>query len=81
MEAGMGEKVYRLVQTRSRVLVNSVLVGRAKWKEKCGVAKVDLGCAVTTATPGFDVRPRWGQSQWCGLGIVNHNGADSGSES
>ena len=60
MEAGMGEKVYRLVQTRSRVLVNSVLVGRAKWKEKCGVAKVDLGCAVTTATPGFDVRPRWG---------------------
>ena len=23
---------------------------------------VDLGCAVATATPGFDVRPRWGQT-------------------
>ena len=28
---------------------------------------VDLGCAVITATPGFDVRPRWGQSQCCRL--------------
>ena len=42
MEAGLGEKVYRLLETRPRVLVNSLLVGRAKWKEKCGVAKVEL---------------------------------------
>jgi len=77
MEAGMGEKVYRLVETRPRVLVNSLLVGRAKWKEKCGVAKVDLGCAVTTATPGFDVRPRWGQLQWCDAVGGNRNGAGS----
>ena len=38
----MGEKVYRLLETRPRVLVNSLLVGRAEWKEKCGVAKVEL---------------------------------------
>ena len=42
MDAGLGEKVYRLLETRPRVLVNSLLVGRAKWKEKCGVAKVEL---------------------------------------
>ena len=38
----LGEKVYRLLETRPRVLVNSLLVGRAKWKEKCGEAKVEL---------------------------------------
>ena len=42
MEAGLGEKVYRLLQTRPRVLVNSLLESRAKWKEKCGVSKVEL---------------------------------------
>lgn len=38
----LGEKVYRLLATRPRVLVNSLLLGRAKWKEKCGVAKIEL---------------------------------------
>ena len=42
MEGGLGEKVYRLLETRPRVLVNSLLQSRAKWKEKCGVSKVDL---------------------------------------
>jgi len=42
MEAGLGDKVYRLLETRPRVLMNSLLVGRAKWKEKCGVSKVEL---------------------------------------
>jgi chromosome segregation ATPase len=42
MEAGLGEKVYRLLETRPRVLVNSLLVSRDKWTEKCGVAKVEL---------------------------------------
>ena len=42
MEAGLGEKVYRLLETRPRVLVNSLLESRAKWKEKCGVSKVEL---------------------------------------
>lgn len=42
MEVGLGEKVYRLSETRPRVLVNSLLVGRAKWKEKCGAAKIAL---------------------------------------
>lgn len=38
----LGERVYRLLETRPRVLVNSILRGRAKWKEKCGVAKIEL---------------------------------------
>ena len=42
MEAGLGDKVYRLLETRPRVLVNSLLVGRAKWKEKCAAAKIEL---------------------------------------
>jgi len=42
MEGGLGEKVYRLLETRPRVLVNSLLQSRANWKEKCGVAKVEL---------------------------------------
>lgn len=42
MESGLGEKVYRLLETRPRVLVNSLLVSRDKWKEKCGVAKIEL---------------------------------------
>ncbi len=42
MEAGLGDKVYRLLETRPRVLVNSLLVSRDKWKEKCGVAKIEL---------------------------------------
>ncbi len=42
MGAVFGEKVYRLLATRPRVLVNSLLLGRAKWKEKCGVAKIEL---------------------------------------
>ena len=42
MEGGLGEKVYRLLETRPRVLVNSLLQSRAKWKEKCGVSKVEL---------------------------------------
>ena len=42
MEGGLGEKVYRLLETRPRVLVNSLLESRAKWKEKCGVSKVEL---------------------------------------
>jgi chromosome segregation ATPase len=42
MGAVLGEKVYRLLETRPRVLVNSLLRGRAKWKEKCTVAKVEL---------------------------------------
>jgi len=42
VEGGLGEKVYRLLETRPRVLVNSLLESRAKWKEKCGVSKVEL---------------------------------------
>ena len=42
MEGGLGERVYRLLETRPRVLVNSLLESRAKWKEKCGVSKVEL---------------------------------------
>ena len=42
MEGGLGEKVYRLLETRPRVLVNSLLESRAKWKEKCGVSKIEL---------------------------------------
>lgn len=42
METGSGEKAYRLLETRPRVLVNSLLASRGKWKEKCGVAKVEL---------------------------------------
>jgi chromosome segregation ATPase len=42
MEGGLGEKEYRLLETRPRVLVNSLLESRAKWKEKCGVSKVEL---------------------------------------
>jgi hypothetical protein len=42
MEAGLGDKVYRVLETRPRVLVNSLLVGRAKWKEKCAAAKIEL---------------------------------------
>ena len=42
MEGGLGEKVYQLLETRPRVLVNSRLVSRDKWKEKCGVAKNEL---------------------------------------
>ena len=42
MEGGLGDKVYRLLETRPRVLVNSLLESRAKWKEKCGVSKVEL---------------------------------------
>ena len=42
MDAGLGEKVYRLLETRPRVLVNSLLESRSKWKEKCGVSKVEL---------------------------------------
>jgi chromosome segregation ATPase len=38
----LSEKVYRLLETRPRVLVNSLLMGRAKWKEKCAVAKTEL---------------------------------------
>ena len=34
-----------------------------------------LGRAVFTATPGFVVRPRWGQSQWCHAVGVNRNDA------
>ncbi len=42
MGAVLGEKVYRLLETRPRVLMNSLLRGRAKWKEKCGVGKIEL---------------------------------------
>lgn len=42
MGAVLGEKVYRLLETRPRVLLNSLLEGRAKWKEKCAVAKIEL---------------------------------------
>jgi len=42
MEGGLGDKVYRLLETRPRVLVNSLRESRAKWKEKCGVSKVEL---------------------------------------
>ena len=42
METRLGDKVYRLLETRPRVLINSLLVSRGKWKEKCGVAKVEL---------------------------------------
>jgi len=42
MESGLGEKEYRLLETRPRVLVNSLLASRGRWKEKCGVAKVEL---------------------------------------
>ncbi len=42
MGAVLGEKVYRLLETRPRVLLNSLLAGRAKWKEKCAVAKIEL---------------------------------------
>jgi hypothetical protein len=42
MEGGLGEKVYQLLETRPRVLVNSLLVSHDKWKEKCGVAKNEL---------------------------------------
>jgi len=42
MEAALGDKVYRLLETRPRVLVNSLLASRDKWKAKSGVAKVEL---------------------------------------
>ena len=42
MEGRLGEKVYQLLETRPRVLVNSRLVSRDKWKGKCGVAKIEL---------------------------------------
>jgi len=42
MEGELGERVYRLLETRPRVLVNSLLESRTKWKEKCGVSKVEL---------------------------------------
>lgn len=38
----LGEKVYRLLETRPRVLVNSLLVSRDKWKDKCSDSKVEL---------------------------------------
>ena len=34
MEAGLGDKVYRLLETRPRVLVNSLLASRDKWRGK-----------------------------------------------
>ena len=34
MEAGLGDKVYRLLEIRPRVLVNSLLASRDKWKAK-----------------------------------------------
>lgn len=42
MGVSLQEKVYRLFETRPRVLVNSLLRSRATWKEKCSVAKVEL---------------------------------------
>ena len=42
MEAGSRDKVYPVLETRPRVLVNSLFVGRAKWKQKCAAAKIQL---------------------------------------
>jgi chromosome segregation ATPase len=42
MGAALGEKVYRLLETRPRVLMNSLLRSRDKWKEKCSGAKDEL---------------------------------------
>jgi chromosome segregation ATPase len=42
MGAVLGERGYRLRETRPRVLVMPLLQGRAKWKEKCAVAKIEL---------------------------------------